>query len=40
MKIILLRYLARGLQDHKNIELAGYRMDHLLIRERKYRIYN
>ena len=25
--------LARGLQDHKNIEFAGYRMDHLLIRD-------
>ena len=25
--------LSRGLQDHKNIEFAGYRMDHLLIRD-------
>ena len=25
--------LGRGLQDHKNIEFAGYRMDHLLIRD-------
>ena len=25
--------LARGLQDHKNIEFAGYKMDHLLIRD-------
>lgn len=25
--------LAKGLQDHKNIEFAGYRMDHLLIRD-------
>ncbi len=25
--------LAKGLQEHKNIEFAGYRMDHLLIRD-------
>jgi DNA-directed RNA polymerase subunit L len=25
--------IARGLQNHKNIEFAGYRMDHLLIRD-------
>lgn len=25
--------IARGLQDHKNIEFAGYKLDHLLIRD-------